>query len=637
MTKVAPHAPPRRAAWLWAAAILAAAAAIFLGTLSSPFVHDDLTVIGENPLVQESGRALEAFAADYWAMREGDEGRDRLYRPLTILTLAANRALGGNAPEGYRALNIFLHALASALLFWLGLRFGLGRGQAGAAALLFALHPVHTEAVNAVVARADLMAAIGVLGGMGLLLGRALPAPLSAQGAGRGEGAPAPDGGLALPLGAGALFLLALLSKEIGAALLLWAGLWWLWCRAGGAPEAPAGERGHLLRASLAMGAALALYLALRYGALGMWLRARPPSLLDNPLAHAAAGERLLGALGVLGRYLKLLVWPWPLSIDYSYAQVLPGGEETALWAAGGALALLLWGWAAWRWRREAPWAAFGLSLFLAGWLPVGNLVAPIGTVMAERLIYLPSAGFLLAAAPAAGALLGRWDWRAPAGALAVLALLSGGLSWKRNQEWADPLRLWESAARASPKSARALRLYGQYLYRRGSFEEAIPPLLEATRIYPLYDPAWVDLGIAQMQSRREEEAEVSLKRALGLNPRSPEGHLSLGALYMGTNRLIAARPHLERAVALSPRLVEARFNLGTLYLKEGQRTLAIGQFQAALALEPDRGDAHHNLAIALYLEGDEAGARRHAREADRLGVRLHPALAKTLGVAPAP
>ncbi|MEK6710359.1 MAG: tetratricopeptide repeat protein, partial [Nitrospinota bacterium] len=88
---------------------------------------------------------------------------------------------------------------------------------------------------------------------------------------------------------------------------------------------------------------------------------------------------------------------------------------------------------------------------------------------------------------------------------------------------------------------------------------------------------------------------------------------------------------------ALAPRLLEARFNLGTLYLKKGERTRAIEHLRAALALERDRGDAHHNLAIALYLEGDQEGARRHAQEAARLGVRLHPAMAKALGLAPAP
>lgn len=632
-----------RSVWLWPAAVFLAACLPFAGTLSHPFVHDDLTVIGANPIVQERGRALEAFRTDYWAMRKDDPKRDRLYRPLTTLTLALNHAWGGSAPGGYRLLNILLHALASLLLLWAARRSGLGAAPAGATALLFALHPLHTEAVNAVVARADLMAAVGVFAGMALLLGRALPLAPAGEGGERAASekkaapGPSPGAGPMAAAGAALAFLFALFSKEAGAALLLWAGAWWLWGRLAGWKRGPGAPPA---AAWAGMGAALLIYLYLRYAALGLWVRPVPPSRLDNPLAHAGLLERIWGALGVLGRGFKLTVWPWPLSLDYSYAQVLPGGMETALYAAAGLAALLGWGWLAWRWRGEAPWAGQGFALFLAGWLPAANLLVPIGTVMAERAMYLPSAGLLLAAVPSAAlwlSRLGRGDWRAPAGALAAVALFFGGLTWARNGEWADPLRLWERAAQVSPRSARALRSHGHYLIRKGRFAEAVPLLRAAVRIYPLYDPAWIDLGIAQMQTRHEKEAEGSLREALRLNAGAPEAHLALGALYLGTGRLEEAQRRLERAVALAPHFAESRFNLGTLYLKLGQRKLAIDHLRAALALDPVRGDAHHNLAIALYLEGDEAGARRHAQEAARRGVRLHPAMAKALGLTPSP
>jgi len=632
---------PSRSVWLWPAAVFLAACLPFAETLSHPFVHDDLTVIGANALVQERGRALETFRTDYWAMRKDDSKRDRLYRPLVTLSLAFNHALGGNAPEGYRALNILLHALASLLLLWVARRAGLGPGTAGAVALLFALHPLHSEAVNAVVARADLMCAIGVFAGMALLLGRALPAggeneketKLKKKAA--SQPSPAMSEMAMLGLGAPLALLFALFSKETGVALVLFAGAWWLWSRLTKWRIRPLA-----VPAGAGLAAGLLAYLYLRHAALGMWVRPVSPSRLDNPLAYAGALERSWGALGVLGRTLKLMVWPWPLSLDYSYAQITHAGTETALYAVAGLAVLLGWGWVSWRWRGEAPWVGLGLALFLAGWLPAANLLVPIGTAMAERAMYLPSAGFLLAAVPAAARWLfslGEGGWRAPAGALAAAALTFGGLTWMRNRDWSDPLRLWERAAQVSPRSARALRNQGQYLVRKSRFAEAIPVLREAVRIYPLYDPAWIDLGIAQMQSRREKEGEASLKEALRLNPDAPEAHLALGALYLGTGRLEESQRHLERAVALAPRFAESRFNLGTLYLRQGQRKLAIDHFKAALALEPGRGDAHHNLAVALYLEGDETEARRHAQEAARRGVRLHPAMAKALGLSPSP
>ena len=175
--------------------------------------------------------------------------------------------------------------------------------------------------------------------------------------------------------------------------------------------------------------------------------------------------------------------------------------------------------------------------------------------------------------------------------------------------------------------------MYGQALIDRKMFREAIAPLKKSVEIYPVYDYAWVDLGIAQMQSGEAAAAEISLKRALRLNDENAEGHLALGALYMGAARGDLARPHFERAIGLKPALVEARFNLGTLYLKAGLRRLAIGQFRAALRLEPGHGGVHHNMALALYLEGDRAGAQKHAREAGSFGAPLHPKLKREFGL----
>ena len=622
--------------WSWACVIAAAAFFIFAGTFSNPFLHDDVAIIGENPLVRESGRALEAFRHDYWGVLETNERRDRLYRPVTIASFALNHALGGMDTAGYRIVNALFHALACVALFWLGLRFGLVPGAAGAVSLLFALHPVHTEAVNAVVARADLMAAVGVFGGLGLLMGVALPpAKPREEGASRekGEDGGASYRGVATPVGLTCgLCLFALLSKEIGVALLFSALLWWLWGRYV-LRETERPPLKHTLTAVCALGVVLILYVWMRYAALDMLARPYPPSRLDNVLALMPAGGRVFGALGVLGRYFKLLVWPWPLSMDYSFAQIPVEGTEAALWMVAGTLGLLGWGYAAWRLRKDMPWVAFGLAVFIGAYLPVSNLLIPIGTVMAERVLYIPSAGFLIALVPTAGVWLSGRDWRIGAALLIGVYLVFGALTIKRNHEWGDALRFWQRTAEVSSSSARALRVYGQALIDRKKFREAIAPLKKSVEIYPVYDYAWVDLGIAQMQSGEAAAAEISLKRALRLNDENAEGHLALGALYMGATRGDLARPHFERAIGLKPALVEARFNLGTLYLKAGLRRLAIGQFEAALRLESGHGGVHHNMALALYLEGDRAGAQKHAREAGRLGAPLHPKLKREFGL----
>ncbi|MBT4095803.1 MAG: tetratricopeptide repeat protein [Nitrospinaceae bacterium] len=680
-----PHAP-----WLWAAAIVVAACLAYWGTVSYPFLHDDLTVISENPVVQE-GRVGEALTKDYWSMRAEEGGRDRLYRPLTTLSLIANRWLGGSSagggapvggsPVGFRVVNILLNALAALLLFWLALALGLSLRAAGAAGLLFAVHPLHTEAVLAVVGRADILAAIGVFGGAIILLGGATGTGVIRSGEARAAKrrggkqnksnknkevlGTLPRTGWQRAVALAGAFALALFSKETGAALVGLIVLWWGWHRwavgpVRGGPKGPgsfAGDEKKIDKPSknnnlsetvgpsswafalgrieiFALGGVLGVYLVMRYLALGMWVRPGAASLLDNPLAHEALAGRLVGALGVMGRFFGLLVWSRPLAIDYSYAQILPWSPESLAWAAVGAGALGLWAWCAWRGRYVRHVAVFGLALFMAGYLPASNFLVPVGTVMAERLMYLPSAGFLLAVLPWIEEKVTKSGARAFLGALAAATLVFGAMSWERASEWSGYLKFWESAARVSPNSARAQRLWGQSLTRAGKFSEAVVPLKKATRIFPKYDPAWTELGIALMQVGKTKEAEATLREALRLNPRSPETLLAIGALFIKGGYLDQARIYFEKAVSLYPRFVEARFRLGNLYMKVRDNKRARVQYNMALIVAPGRGDIHHNMALTLYLSKDYIGARRHALIARKYGVKLHPEFARLIGLA---
>ncbi|MGH9868357.1 MAG: hypothetical protein ACREAA_09365, partial [Candidatus Polarisedimenticolia bacterium] len=189
------------------AAAALVAAACYLNTFGNGFVFDDLDVIVRNPLVagEQAGDLARTFSTHYWH-HVRDYGN--LYRPLTILSYAANHAVSGLEPWSYHAVNLALHALASALVVVLAVALGLPVGAAAAAGLLFAAHPVHTEAVAGVVGRAELLAACAVLGAWCLHLG---------------------GSGIRRALGVGLLFALGLFSKENAAVLpaLLLAGDAW--------------------------------------------------------------------------------------------------------------------------------------------------------------------------------------------------------------------------------------------------------------------------------------------------------------------------------------------------------------------------------------------------------------------------
>src|SRR5437870_3591667 len=250
--------------------VVAACAIVYAGALRCGFAFDDHLMIEGNRVVQ-AGTLRDIFGGEYWgtiAPRAQSHG----YRPITILTLRLNHALSGLAPWSYHALNVLLHALVSLTVLALARRLGFSGRAALAASLLFAVHAIHTEAVTAIAGRAELLGALGVLAG------------LLAHDRGRA------------PLAAGA-FALGLLSKENAVVFPALALAW------------DVARRRRLLGSAYAAYAGVIVgFFALRLGVTGYAMPTFAVLPLDNPLASASTGERLLSATAVLGRYAALLV-----------------------------------------------------------------------------------------------------------------------------------------------------------------------------------------------------------------------------------------------------------------------------------------------------------------------------------------
>ena len=376
----APRAPRRWPAYL-ATAVLAIAC--YANTLEGELFLDDRPAIVENVYVLD-GDPVAIFTHPSWW---GTQTKITTWRPLTTLSFAVNHALGGLEPRGYHVVNVLLHAAVSttflavlgALVPWM---------TAVAAAVVFAVHPVHTEVVASVVGRAELLAAFGFFAAWWCLL---------AADAARTRTPPGPV--RALEAAGVVVFLAAMLAKENAIALLpvlIFTDV----VRAG-----PAGI-GATLRRRLPRYAALALvavlFVAVRVRLSGELTPAIPP--LDNPLVTLAAASRWMTAIAVAAYYALRLVFPLWLSADYTAWQIAP--VTTPLdprFLAGLAALLAVLGGIWWGRERDQP-TALGLGLMAIPFLLISNLVFLIATIMAERWIYLPSAGFCLVA----GALLVR-------------------------------------------------------------------------------------------------------------------------------------------------------------------------------------------------------------------------------------
>ncbi len=587
----------RRAALL-APSLLALA--LYLPTLRHDFVFDDRGVILENPLMRDISSLPHLLWTPYW---NAPGIRGGLYRPLTSASFALDRAIaGGFDPGWYHAVNILLHAAVTALVTALALLLLGSTGGACVAGLIFAAHPVHVEAVAGIVGRSELLAG-------GLVLAALLSQRAALRGRGRWSR-------LCLFFTPGAAFL-AMLAKEsafVAPAL----GVLFEWA-------APSGAGARRRRAVLGGGYVLALLAAL--AARGAVLGSPGPGVsipfVDNPAASAGPLAGRLTALACVSRYARLLLWPHQLSADYSFHQipvvrtawdplVLTGGAIVLTLVAGG-LGL----------RRRWPAVGFALLWLAVSALPISNLVVFIGTLLGERLLYLPSAGLCLLA----GALYERASaarHKAPAGlaALSIVGVLTGRSAW-RIREWRDDFTLYRSAARVSPLSTRIRYNLGNAYLRQNQFAQAELEYRQALAIYGDFHDASANLGMAILQQGRALEALPILREASDRLPRNADLVVNVGSAYRALGDPARAEEQFRLALVLDPGSSKAWNNLGSLALARGDAATAEQAMRHAVEFDPSYALFHINLADALAAAGRKEEAFEEFRRASRLDPRL--------------
>jgi protein O-mannosyl-transferase len=562
----------------WALAAFAAGALAYAPTLAHGFVADDDVVIVRNPLIRSLAALPELVSRTEWS---GAGYEKAVWRPLTAASYALNHALAGLAPWSWHLVNALLHGAVAALVVVVALRLGLAPAAAGAAGLVFALQPIHVEAVANVVGRKDVLAA-----------GFALTAVLAHRRA-------VTAGGAALALGPLA-YAAAMLSKESGVvavALVASADLL-------APPAAASGRRRAWLYAAYA--ALLVAYLALFRRVVGPAL-ALPVAFEENPLAYASPADRVLTAVALAGKGLLLQLAPLRQSPDYSFdtiplatsaldARVLATIAAFGAWAVAG-VAL----------RRRAPIVLLALAWYLAALLPTSNLLFAIGTPFGERLLYLPSAALALLAG---AGLAAAWA-RAPRPAAAGGAVIAAGLAvatLSYSRAWADESSLTRAALAGAPRSCRA-HLREATLLRRTSPREALAATDRALAIHPRYVSALLLRADLAGTLGRPEERTRALGVALELAPGTPEVLYAAGADARDAGRLDEAARLWRRAVEAEPGFAPALGDLATWHLLRGEQDAARAYAERAVAADPGLATAWYNLALLRQARGDRVGA----------------------------
>jgi tetratricopeptide (TPR) repeat protein len=607
-------------------ALLIATAAAYLPVVNFGYVsYDDTTYVADNSHVS-SGLTAEEVGWSLTAMRGGT------WQPLVWMSFMADVSLCGKKPGCFHLTNLILHLANAALLFVVVMLLSGESLKSGVVAALFALHPIHVEAVAWISARKDVLS--------GLLFLLALVAYC------RYVRKP----GLARYAASLAPYCLGLMAKPMLVTLpcLLLLLDYWPLGRFHGFGRGSAGGR---LPAKPAVGviveklpfvflagvSAVITYAAQhKVGAVG--------TLSGFPL-----GLRVSNAAISYLKYLYHFVWPLRLATAYQMPTAIPAWQTVSACACLALVTALVFA----RTRR-APFLLTGWFWYVIALLPVIQLI-PIGThAMADRFAYLPFIGVYLALAWTVTGSAKHGRRMAGAAAVAVMVAGSALVTHRQVGYWADTRTLFERALAVEPLNYSAHIGLGSALKKEGDRAGAMEHYQAALRANPDGDLAYNGIGTLLLSRQQASEAVGYFEQSLRLNPRSVEALVNSGAAleesgadpeevlrryrralvidpeYSGAHYNIArtlaargefdeARKHYETAIALKPDYADAYYNLGLLYEGTGQPRQAADQYRQALGADPGYAMAHNNLGVLLAREGDTEAAALHFAAALKL------------------
>lgn len=607
-----PEAPRTAAAprgWNWKAdglralLVLLVTLGAYANSIHNGFAYDDLRAIQDNTRLDDPGDLGTFFGTSYWNWKND---ATQLYRPLTVWSWAMDQKLFGPGPYGVHLVNVLAGSLQAALVYVFLLVLFRKRTLALVAALLFALHPVHTEVLANGVGRSEIASGV-------FLMAAAILHVLGAR-----RARPGPLGTFPSPLylaGAVLCFMTALLFKESAVVLpaLLFLADWLVLEKA---RFRPALRR---LPGILVYAVPVVVYLMLRTSVIGTALPA-----VQEVMMPLSAGQRVLFASGTLLAYLGQLAVPWRLVCEYSdyrnpIAATLGHPAITLSLVAWIALGYVVFRLA----RRQAVIPLYGIGWFWIAILPVSNLLFPIGTVRADRLLFIPSLGFVLVLAW----LLLALARRRRTVAWALLAVILGFYGWRtvtRNPDWKSQESIWTADLAKNPGSAVGWTLLGDVRRQQGRFDEAEA---DYRRAFELRDRNWfypeAHNHYAELMSRKGNVAEAKrhYRLVLSKDPRQTTALINLGAILLNADSTRAESIRLlERAIAVEPDNIAPRVNLTQAYDNSGRLDLALQTIEGAIAIAPRRPDLWTIKGIVLRKAGRTAEADAAAAKARSLG-----------------
>ncbi|MBI4850339.1 MAG: tetratricopeptide repeat protein [Acidobacteria bacterium] len=601
----------------------------FWNVLGGDFVVDDRFTIVEHELIKSFSTLPKLFISNYW----GDHYPNGLYRPLTSLTYAFNYFLNGLNPWGYHLVNILLHIANSLMIYWLVNHYSQINKLALFTAIIFTVHPIHTEAVSNISGRAELLTAnFALLSWISYLLSK--------------------ENSRYYPFSL-AFYFLSLIAKESGITLigvLILSDLckdWKNWIL----------QIKSLLKAYSGYLALALIYLLIRFlvlnnlGVPETWLYWRNIDFTTRFFTMSLA----------FTKYFQLLILPINLAGDYDFSQIPKTSSLNLSVVFSLSLIASIFCLGCWLIKRER-FSAFAILFFFVTMSLVSNIFIPTGILMAERLLYFPSISICLLIALALYSISNYNKYLSIILCL-IFVISSIAICYKRNIDWLNSRNYIESLVRVAPSNTKAIGaraliyagegnfllaekelkraidiapsqatpkgMLGNVYYLQGRYDEALDLFNQAIKIFPKEDPAqsYIYLNLARIYHKRKDypQSIKSFRRAIELSLPDALLNQELAVILAESGNLNEAKTQLEKAIELKPNFAEAQYNLAIILTSLNKPQEALKYFYLATLSEPNNIITYNFYGKALLNEGQFQEAANEFLKAINLAKTSEP------------
>jgi len=574
-------------------AIVVAAFAIILYAQSVTFSYtlDDATVTVGNRFINQGFAGIPMILkTDYWA-GYNEFIRGPVYRPVPLIVAAIEWQLSPDSPHFYHAMNILLYALSCLVLFLFLCKLFKKQNMLlpFICSILYAAHPIHTEVVDSIKSCDEILCFLFAILSMTLFVKWIEKNSI-----------------IYLILGVICYFL-SILSKETGITFLVIIPLA-LFAFTNASMK-------KILTATLMIVVVSGIFFFIRSKVFEGLVNHNFDSPLNNSLFAAPDNAgRIATAFYILLKYIQLLIFPHPLSSDYSYNQIKIQTLSDLPALIGIVVYFGLGIYAVWQIRKKSI-IAFAILFYLITLSPVSNLIIHIGSTMAERFIFIPSLGFCLALAFLLVKLTKSEIIKSKFTAIGqffsmnktvfILVFIIAGLysfkTFDRSKDWKGNVELFQHDVTVADSSARAHYNWGTCLMANLYIKETNPTLKSnylnkainefqtAVKIFPVFPDAYRSLAGA-LEDVKDYEDELKAYEILVQFDRRPDSTIfdNLGILYSRYKKWDKALNYLDSATIYFPNYAKAYNNKAFVYLNLQKSQEAIDASEKAIKINPN-------------------------------------------------